>query len=193
MSRPSKRPSAWCVRSLPRGARALGETTVSAAGRTRGTRWPSQPPLCPVGAPPSASPSCIVPRAHTSPFPVPMPFVQEVAPYSIAHELLALNDVCLVAMIPKVRVRSCAHARIVSDLVLFVRTCACRVEVLAAKWKRRSLSSTNCDHEPGVVYSSTARYESCAPVMRACTPPSCPAHLGIRLNAPCSEQVWTAY
>ena len=41
----SKRPSAWCVRSLPRGARALGETTVSAAGRTRGTRWPSQPPL----------------------------------------------------------------------------------------------------------------------------------------------------
>ena len=119
---------------------------------------------------------------------------EEVAPYSIAHELLALNGVCLVAMIPKVRVRSCAHARIVSDLVLFVRTCACRVEVLAAKWKRRSLSSTtNCDHEPGVVYSSTARYESCAPVMRACTPPSCPAHLGIRLNAPCSEQVWTAY
>jgi len=123
LSRPSKRPSAWCVRSLPRGARACGETTVSAAGRTRGTRWPSQPPLCPVGAPPSASLLCIVPRAHTSPFPVPMPFVQEVAPYSIAHELLALNDVCLVAMIPKVRVRSSANARIVSDLVLYSSAC----------------------------------------------------------------------
>ena len=117
----SKRPSAWCV-SLPRGARARGETTVSAAGRTRGTSWPSQPPLCPVGAPPSVSPLCIVPRAHASPFPVPMPFVQEVAPYSIAHELLALNGIDLLAMIPKVHVRSCAHARITADSVLFCCT-----------------------------------------------------------------------
>ena len=40
-----------------------------------------------------------------------MPFVQEVAPYSNAHELLALNGTGLVAMIPKVRVRRAAQMR----------------------------------------------------------------------------------